>query len=541
MVVLYGTETGTAQEVAEDTAERLGGACESLATYDARRLASEGRCVALVVATAGQGEIPRGARPFWSFLLQKRLPPGSLGHVRFAVCGLGDSSYPHFNYAAKKLDARLAQLGAVRLAPPLLADTAELGRAVRRFQTSLWAALGGQGPLPQLPLLPAECGVNCEWGEMAQDDDWEPQGMAEVVERRAESDGVTRVVVRAACVPGDVLEVWPAADVSPLPAKRLAGRLVRDVSTSELLERLGYNARRRVVCEGKWWSGATLGGLARHVLDLFGPVTRDVLRVCAHYSSLEQQELRERLCDLAAHPWSEETRDYTHAELRSVAEVICDFTPRNIPVGRFVAMLRERLSRSYSIAHCSSSSAALLVSDVQSSSPGGRVRLGQASASLLSPGVARLRVRVAPGKLSSVELGEAALLVVAGTGLAAVTSVMRPSHWLVQGCRHAQLEQSFLASFPNVHLALSRADPSDKVYVWHILLRRAADVYGRFLAPESGGKVVMAGSVSSGFARDVLSALQTVYKQHTGATQEQALAYFKTMESQGRLLLDVWG
>ena len=47
----------------------------------------------------------------WKFLLRKNLASSSLGHLDFAVFGLGDSSYPKFNYAAKKLYRRILQLG----------------------------------------------------------------------------------------------------------------------------------------------------------------------------------------------------------------------------------------------------------------------------------------------------------------------------------------------------------------------------------------------------------------------------------------------
>lgn len=42
-----------------------------------------------------------------------RLKPGCLGQVRFASFGLGDSSYPQFNWAHRKLYNRLRHLGAV--------------------------------------------------------------------------------------------------------------------------------------------------------------------------------------------------------------------------------------------------------------------------------------------------------------------------------------------------------------------------------------------------------------------------------------------
>jgi sulfite reductase alpha subunit-like flavoprotein len=48
----------------------------------------------------------------WKTLLRKRLPPGCLDTLKFTIFGLGDSSYPKFNWAARKLHRRLSQLGA---------------------------------------------------------------------------------------------------------------------------------------------------------------------------------------------------------------------------------------------------------------------------------------------------------------------------------------------------------------------------------------------------------------------------------------------
>jgi sulfite reductase alpha subunit-like flavoprotein len=47
---------------------------------------------------------------FWRFLLRKALPADSLTGLSYAVFGLGDSSYQRFNFPAKKLHKRLAQV-----------------------------------------------------------------------------------------------------------------------------------------------------------------------------------------------------------------------------------------------------------------------------------------------------------------------------------------------------------------------------------------------------------------------------------------------
>ncbi|XP_011505584.1 PREDICTED: NADPH-dependent diflavin oxidoreductase 1 isoform X2 [Ceratosolen solmsi marchali] len=74
------------------------------------------------VSTAGQGDTPINMKNFWKFFLRKSLPTNFLSSVKFSVLGLGDSSFEKFNFAAKKLNKRLLQLGATELVPIGLAD-----------------------------------------------------------------------------------------------------------------------------------------------------------------------------------------------------------------------------------------------------------------------------------------------------------------------------------------------------------------------------------------------------------------------------------
>ncbi|KAK1988581.1 flavodoxin [Colletotrichum cereale] len=142
MLILYGSETGNSQDIAEEIgrdAQRLhfktrvdemnGAQLSTLLKYTV---------VVFVISTTGQGDMPRNSGAFWRSLLRKKLPPGCLGAVRFTTFGLGDSMYIKFNWAARKLHKRLDQLGAVEFYPRGEADEQDSDGVDERYMP--WAA-----------------------------------------------------------------------------------------------------------------------------------------------------------------------------------------------------------------------------------------------------------------------------------------------------------------------------------------------------------------------------------------------------------------
>ncbi|KAG2446563.1 hypothetical protein HYH02_008550 [Chlamydomonas schloesseri] len=155
LLILYGSQTGNAQDVAE----RIGREARlrlysprvvAMDSYVVTNLPSE-PLVVFVTATAGQGEPPDNMRRTWRFLLRKSLPPDSLAGLRFGVFGLGDSGYPQYNVMAKKLDRRLAGLGATCLLERGLGDDQHPSgyeAALDPWLARLWPALRAVSPLP---------------------------------------------------------------------------------------------------------------------------------------------------------------------------------------------------------------------------------------------------------------------------------------------------------------------------------------------------------------------------------------------------------
>ena len=114
--VLFGTETGNAELVAEDIADRLqqenlSAQVSDMANFDAQSLHA-GDTYVLVCSTYGDGELPNSAQPFYS-QLQEHAP--DLTQVKFAVFGLGDSYYSTFNNGSKIFQEHLLSLGAIQL------------------------------------------------------------------------------------------------------------------------------------------------------------------------------------------------------------------------------------------------------------------------------------------------------------------------------------------------------------------------------------------------------------------------------------------
>ena len=117
ITILYGSQTGNAEAIARQAAERAearGFRPQLLDMAETRKpqLKAAERLM-VVVSTHGEGEPPDPALEFHELVQSKKAPP--LKDARFAVLALGDTSYEYFCQTGRDFDTRLEALGGTRV------------------------------------------------------------------------------------------------------------------------------------------------------------------------------------------------------------------------------------------------------------------------------------------------------------------------------------------------------------------------------------------------------------------------------------------
>jgi sulfite reductase (NADPH) flavoprotein alpha-component len=124
LTILFGSQTGTAENLAKRAAKEAGkrhfaATLLDMAQCDLAKLAAE-KNLLVITSTYGDGEPPDNAKALHAALAAEvggAGPSPRLANLRFSVCALGDKNYTQFCKCGADFDTFLEKLGATRVAP----------------------------------------------------------------------------------------------------------------------------------------------------------------------------------------------------------------------------------------------------------------------------------------------------------------------------------------------------------------------------------------------------------------------------------------
>ncbi len=547
VTVLYATETGNAAGVAKQAAERFKAAglearAVSMADYKQRDLKNETHVV-MVAATHGEGDPPEGAAGFFEFLAGRKAP--KLDGVKFAVLGLGDTSYVHFCEAAKVLDRRFEELGAERLAERVdcdvdyedaaeewIARLSEMLAADAPAQAAEAAAAGPSG-LAAFSLAPSEAPAPA----YTRKNPFEAEVLESVRLNGRYSDKQTQHIELS--VEGSGISFQPGDSLGVLASNDTA-------LVDEIVEALGFSPDAPVKANG---ADKPLAEALRDDLELT-MLTPGFIKAYAGASGADElADLTHEGNEAALHGFMKE---------HQVADVVARWPANGLAPADFVPMLRKLQPRLYSIA--SSQAAAPdevhLTVGVTRTTPRGRARAGVASTFLAdrrAPGDA-IRIYVSENenfRLPS-DPDQPLIMIGPGTGVAPFRAFMQEREetgaggksWLFFGDR--RFTEDFLYQtewqrwlkdgvLTRMDVAFSR-DQAEKVYVQDRLREKAADVYSWI---SDGAAIYVCGDADS-MAPAVHETLAGILRDQGGYSAEDAEARLKQMQRERRYQRDVY-
>ncbi|MEM6709161.1 MAG: sulfite reductase flavoprotein subunit alpha [Pseudomonadota bacterium] len=534
--VLYGSQTGNAESVAEDAAamamnQGMEVTLKELDAVSVDELQAMTACL-VVVSTYGEGEMPDNAKLFWESVSSTQAP--RLEQLTYAVLGLGDTSYDQFCQSAKLIDTRLEQLGARRAAQRIDCDvdfedpaTAWLEASLPEFSDQPAAAKEALNK--STPVLTEQ---RSAWtrkrpfsAQMIANDRLSGAGSAKDIRHIAISLGDSDVEYTA----GDALGIVPKnhADLVAVVIQRLGGRMDSAV--------MGYDA--------------PLGELLTQRFEIMTP-SRDLLEYLHTHAG--DDELSHVVGNgdkeaLDAYLWGKDVLDLLNLK-----------PSLRVAIDEFVALLRPLQHRAYSIA---SSELAfpgevhLTVAAVRWHAHE-RAHRGVASTWLADALSIGREAEVFPLPNKNFRLPKAAdvpvIMVGPGTGIAPFRAFLQArqqlrgggKNWLFFGDQHRSSdfiysdELAALATdgtLTRLDLAFSR-DQRDKLYVQHRMRENSRELYAWL---EDGASVYVCGDATR-MARDVDQALHDVVQLEGALTESAASDYINRLKREKRYLRDVY-
>ncbi|MFP4070022.1 MAG: assimilatory sulfite reductase (NADPH) flavoprotein subunit [Opitutales bacterium] len=541
VTVLYGTESGNAEALADRTADSLKDAgfkakVVNMADTSPAKLKGLERLLVLV-STWGEGDPPETAVEFHESFMSEAAP--RLEGTRFSVLGLGDTSYEEFCKMGKDFDARLEQLGATRVFPRKDCDVdydddyAAWAKGVieelkRTTEAEVETARAAPAAPAAAPAAPVKYSRNNPFpAELKERILLNGRGSAKEIlhlEFDLEGSGLT-------------YEVGDALAVVPHNAQDVVDEILRttklDADAPVLVKEAEYTLRDALTTQ----LDAT--GISLPVLSRYNEIAKDP-----------------KLTALLLPENKTELQEYLYG--REFIDVLHDFPAGSISPDALGGIMRKLPPRLYSIASSPKAhpEEVHLTVGVVRYDAHGRKRKGVCSTYLAD----RLEIGdkadvfVTPNKNFNLPQDPSTpiIMVGPGTGIAPFRAFVEErkatgadgKNWLIFGDQHYLTDflyqtewQGYLKDgvLSKLDLAFSR-DQAEKVYVQDRMRENAKELYAWL---EQGAVFYVCGDASR-MATDVDNALLDIVASEGGMDRDAAVGYVKRLKSDKRYLRDVY-
>lgn len=538
ITVLYGSETGNAQSLAEVLDARLteNGYTVTLSSMDTFKTKDLKKVedLFIVSATHGEGDPPDNAITFHEFIHSRKAP--KLSGVRYSVLSLGDESYEFFCQTGKDFDARLKELGGESLVERVDCDL-DYDEPADKWMNDILHALSGPQDNRDVVSESHTSVQSAKEKKYSKSNPYEAEVLENInLNGRGSNKEVRHVELLLdnygeGFEPGDCLAILPENDPEIV---------------TQLIEVLNFDAQAVVTVDTNGTEVTLEDALTSHVE--ITKLTKPLIQKLAEL--VDDSTLSTKL---AEDGWVQ-----NYIEGRDLVDFFTDFAVTQLQPQALVDVLRKLPAREYSIASsykANPDEVHLTVCAVRYEAHN-RERKGVCSiqfAERVQPGdTVKMYLKKNPNFKFPFDEDKKVIMIGPGTGVAPFRSYLeereeldlKGNTWLFFGEQHFTtdflyqtdwqrwLDEGYLSK---IDLAFSR-DTDEKVYVQHRIEENSATFY-QWL--EEGAAIYVCGDEKY-MAKDVHEAIRRVVEKEGHLGEADAETYLTQLKTEKRYQRDVY-